>query len=360
VSLGISTPNSPAPDDQPLVSPATRRIAIGSLPLECGQVLPDVELAYRTWGKPSDEAILICHALTGSADADDWWRGLFGSGRVCDPERRFVVASNTIGSCYGSTGPTSLRPDGSTWGPDLPPITIRDMVHAQARLLERLGVDRLTTVLGGSMGGMQVLEWAALYPQRVRSVVPVAISPAHSAWCIAISEAQRQAIYADSRWRGGRYPQGDGPAAGLAAARMMAIVSYRSWPSFGGRFGRREREPGMFDMESYLRYQGEKLVRRFDANAYVILTRAMDSHDLGRDRGDVSAALGELQQPALVVGISSDVLYPLHEQEELAAALPAAELFVLDSPHGHDAFLIDMEALDRRIEAFLAGLDQRT
>ncbi|HET7569204.1 MAG TPA: homoserine O-acetyltransferase [Gammaproteobacteria bacterium] len=326
------------------------------LPLESGQTLEGVEIAYRTWGRLNgarDNAVLICHALTGSADADEWWAGLFGAGRVFDPARDFIVCSNVLGGCYGSTGPASAMPGAlRTWGPEFPPVTVRDMVHAQAALLDALGVERLKLVVGGSLGGMQVLEWAALYPERVEAIAPIATTARHSAWAIGLNEAQRQAIRADINWMQGYYPPGVQPHFGLAAARAFAMCSYRGWTSFESRFGRERRASGRYQVESWLNYHGGKLAKRFDANSYITLTQAMDSHDLGRGRGSVEAALAAIEQPALVVTIDSDVLYPPAEQALLARHLPHARLAPLPSPHGHDAFLIDTDALNELLVDF--------
>jgi homoserine O-acetyltransferase/O-succinyltransferase len=332
------------------------------LRLESGKILPGVRVAYRTWGRLAPDggnAVLVCHALTGSADADAWWAGLFGPGRALDPERDFIVCSNILGSCYGTTGPASPRPgEDRTWGPDFPAVTIRDLVRVQHALVRALGIRRLKLVLGGSLGGMQVLEWALLYPDLVEAIAPIAVSGRHSAWCIGLSEAQRQALYADPHWRNGRYPPETPPAAGLAAARAIATCTYRSRGSFEERFGRQLESPGLFQVESYLRHQGSKLVGRFDANSYVVLTRAMDSHDVARGRGSYEKALRAVRQPALVVAIDSDVLYPPEEQRELAARLGNARLAWLRSPHGHDAFLIETEALNRLLVDFRNGLDE--
>ena len=322
------------------------------LELESGERLSGVRVAYRTWGSPSEDALLVCHALTGSADAASWWAGLFGPGRALDPARDFIVCSNVLGSCYGTTGPASLR------GADFPAITIRDVVRVQHALVRGLGVRRLKLVLGGSLGGMQVLEWALLFPEMVEAIAPIAVSSRHSAWCIGLSEAQRQALYADPLWQGGRYAPEAPPAAGLAAARAVAMCTYRSRGSFEERFGRRLESPGVFHVERYLRHQGTKLAGRFDAHSYVTLTRAMDSHDVGRGRGGSENALRSVRQPALVVGIDSDVLYPPEEQRELAAGLGGARLRWLRSPHGHDAFLIETEALNRLLVDFRASLDK--
>lgn len=330
--------------------------------LESGETLPEAEIAWRSWGRLAPDggnAVLVCHALTGSAAADEWWPGLFGSGRTLDPERDFVICANVPGSCYGTTGPASRRPGGERWGADFPTLSIRDMVRLEARLLDELGVRRLRLVLGGSMGGMQALEWPLLFPDRVEAVAAIAVSARHSPWCIGFSEAQRQAIFADPLWNGGRYDPAAPPAAGLAAARAVAMLSYRSRESFEHKLGRTEDQLEAFAIESYLRHQGRKLADRFDANAYVALTRAMDRHDLGRGRGGIAAALSRVRQPTLVVAIPSDVLYPPAEQEELARLLPQGRLAMLDSPHGHDAFLIDVAALDALILDFRRGLELR-
>ena len=321
-----------------------------------------MSVAYRTWGRldaRGDNAVLVCHALTGSADVDRWWGALLGPGRALDPDHDFVVCSNVLGGCYGTTGPTSPRPGGrGRWGGDFPAVSVRDIVRVQAALLEALGVRRLRLVVGGSLGGMQVLEWALLFPERVEAIAPIAVSARHSAWCIGLSEAQRQAIYADPRWRGGRYPEGDGPEAGLAIARQIAMCTYRSRASLEARFSRSEDEAGGFAVAGWLRHHGRALVDRFDANTYVTLTKAMDTHDVGRGRGGWKEALAAVRVPTLVVSIDSDVLYPPVEQEELAAALPAGRLATLRSPHGHDAFLIEGEATNALVARFRKGLER--
>ncbi len=322
--------------------------------LESGDALPQVRIAYRTWGRPQPNATLVCHALTGSADADDWWAELFGPGRALDAERDFIVCANVIGGCYGTTGPTS-RADGAfePYGGSFPQVTIRDMVRLQALLLDHLGVEILDLVVGGSMGGMQALEWPLLFPERVRAVAPIAVGPTQSAWGVALSEAQRQAIRADANFAGGRYPLGAGPTQGLAAARTMAMISYRSPHNFEVRFGRQENDSGGYEVQSYLRYQGDKLVNRFDANTYLTLVDAMDSHDVGRGRGSTEEVLGSIEQPALVVSVSSDGLYPASEVAALAAALPRGELAEIDAPHGHDAFLIRIEEVNDLLVGFI-------
>jgi homoserine O-acetyltransferase len=328
--------------------------------LESGVELPGVQVAYRTWGELAPDggnAVLVCHALTGSADADVWWSGLFGAGRALDPARDFIVCSNVLTGCYGTSGPVQPHPeDGEPWGSRFPVATIRDMVRLQALLLDHLGVSELQLVLGPSLGGMQVLEWAASYPERVKAIAPIGVSGRHSAWCIAISESQRRAIYLDPDWRDGRYPLDRPPRYGLSVARMIAMCSYRSWENFEDRFGRKTQDwDGQFAVTSYLNYQGEKLYKRFDANTYVRLTQAMDSHDLARGRGEYAAVLGAMKMPALVVSVDSDVLYPPREQAELAELLPAARYEMLHTPAGHDGFLIETDALSDMLLSFRAS-----
>lgn len=324
--------------------------------LESGRELTGVQVAYRTWGQlnaAGDNAVLVCHALTGSADVDDWWEALLGPGKALDPERDLIICSNVLGSCYGTTGPTAINSEtGVAYGVTFPNITIRDMVHLQALLVEWLGVRSLALVLGGSLGGMQVLEWALLYPEKVRAIAPIATSGRHSAWCIGLSEAQRQAIYADPYWQGGYYTIDQPPAKGLAIARMIAMSTYRAWASFQERFGREFQDDQQFAIASYLQHQGIKLVERFDANTYITLTHAMDSHDVGYQRQTYESALQSIQQPALVIGINTDILYPPAEQQELADLIPNAQLIWLESSHGHDAFLIDMTILNEWIVNF--------
>jgi homoserine O-acetyltransferase len=342
------------------VSPETRCHDLpGTFTLESGEALTGVRIAYRTWGDISnakDHAILVCHALTGSADVDAWWPGIIGSGSAFDPARDFIVCANILGSCYGTTGPVSRKPGGGErYRGDFPRISIRDMVNLERELLDELGIARLELVTGPSLGGMQALEWAAMYPDRVGSIVPIGVGGQHSPWCIGISEAQRAAIAADPDWRGGYYSDERQPERGLAAARMMAVCTYRSWSSFEERFGRERRDDGSFQAQSYLRHQGEKINSRFDANTYVTLTHAMHTHDLGRGRGAYPNVLATIGQPALVVSVSSDALYPPAEQRFLADHLPHAEYAVLDSLHGHDGFLIETEALGGLIRAFREG-----
>ncbi|KAL5328368.1 hypothetical protein ACEPPN_001867 [Leptodophora sp. 'Broadleaf-Isolate-01'] len=426
---------------------------IPSFTLESGVTLQNVPLAYSTRGKLSpngDNAMVICHALTGSADVGDWWGPLLGGpGRAFDISRFFVVCMNSLGSPYGSASPVTCK-DGDQknerYGPEFPLTTIRDDVNLHKLLLDDLGVRQVATVIGGSMGGMLVLEWAYFGKDYVRSIVPIATSSRHSAWGISWGEAQRQSIYADPKYDDGYYPFSDPPTAGLGAARMSALLTYRSRNSFEARFGRNtpdaskkqtisqdqypstpseihlaihndghhskrsplsrpsssteltapaskvngngnplnftdpqfhgatastspgvgsllsERKRGTstyFSAQSYLRYQGEKFVKRFDGNCYIAITRKLDTHDVSRYRVSaesttpIADALAQIQQPTLVLGIESDGLFTFDEQKELAASIPDARLRKIDSPEGHDAFLLQFEQVNYHILEFL-------
>ncbi len=347
------------------IAPETRwYVPPGPFLLESGVRLDRLQVAYRTWGRLSpagDNAVIVCHAFTGSADVDRWWAKMFGPGRALDPVRDFVICSNILGSCYGTTGPASVDPaTGRPYLASFPSITVRDMVRVQGELARALGVRRIRSVIGGSLGGMQVLEWALLFPELVQSIVPIANSARHSAWAIGLSEAQRQAIVADPRWAGGRYDPANPPRAGLAAARMMAMCTYRGWESFEERYGRRSQAADLFAMESYLRYQGQQLVDRFDAATYHALTRAMDTHDVARGRGEYEAVLRGIRQPALVVTVDTDVLYVPEEQRVMARHMPGARLERLESPHGHDAFLIHVDELSAMVADFRNRVEGRT
>jgi homoserine O-acetyltransferase len=347
------------------VSQETRRLVIDQpFLLESGEVLPGLEIAWRSWGKlapDGDNAIVVCHALTASADADRWWAPLFGAGCVLDPEEDFIVCSNVLGGCYGSTGPTSKAPHGRPWGGRFPVVTIRDQVRAQIALADTLGIRRIRLVLGGSLGGMHALEWALLDPERTQAVATIAASGRHSAWCAVWSEAQRMALASDPKFRDGHYPENDPPRAGLAAARAIAMITYRSPQSLGRRFGRatgaevfgsRAHSPDDLAVSGWLRHHGQTLVDRFDANSYRRLIDAMDTHDLARERGDYESVLGGIRQPVLVGSINSDALYNPDDQHELARLIPNARLIEIDSTHGHDGFLIDAAVFHPALLAF--------
>jgi homoserine O-acetyltransferase len=334
------------------------------LRLEAGGELPGVRLAYETWGTldaDASNAVLVLHALTGdshvSGPAEDghptagWWEGLIGAGRALDPAHWFIVAPNVVGGCQGSTGPASTSPDGRPWGSRFPLVTPRDAVVAETVLADALGVERWACVVGGSMGGMRALEWAATEPDRVERLFLVASPAATTADQIGWAAPQLAAIRSDAGWRGGDYhnaPPGHGPHAGLGIARRMAHLSYRSSFELGERFGRRAQDDedpfhgGRYAVESYLDHHAAKLVWRFDAASYVRLTEMMNAHDVGRGRGGVMAGLARVRARTLVAAISSDRLYPPEQQAELAAGIPGAgPLRLIDSPYGHDGFLIE-------------------
>jgi homoserine O-acetyltransferase len=349
--------------------------------LDCGLSLDQMTVAFCTYGELNSErsnAILVCHALTGDQYAagrhpitgrPGWWDAVVGSGRPVDTDRFFVICANVLGSCIGSTGPRSPRGEsGEPWGTDFPPVTIRDMVRAQKRLTERLGISRLFAVVGGSMGGMQVLEWAATYPEAVFAAVPIATAPFHSAQNIAFHEVGRQAIYADPDYLGGRYwESGRVPARGLAVARMAAHITYLSEQALTRKFGRRLRSGealslfgDMFEVESYLQHQGSAFVRRFDANSYLTITRAMDYFDLAAEHdGDLSAAFRGARTRFCVVSFSSDWLFPTAQSRAIARALNRAAANVsfveIATDKGHDAFLLDEPDFHRTLGGFLAG-----
>ncbi|KAI1179391.1 homoserine O-acetyltransferase [Nemania sp. FL0916] len=414
---------------------------IPSFTLESGVTLRNVPLAYTTRGKLStngDNVMVICHALTGSADVSDWWGPLIGGpGRAFDTSRFFVVCMNSLGSPYGTASPVTAKdgdPKKGNYGPEFPLTTIRDDVNLHKLLLDELGVREIAAVIGGSMGGMLVLEWAYFGKDYVRCIVPIATSSQHSAWGISWGEAQRQSIYADPKYEDGYYTYSDPPATGLGAARMAALLTYRSRNSFEARFGRNIPDPARrqtiremprpatpseahfqihndghksarmsatssrtnsppqtadpseianrsldpqfsgpktgsltggdslpsstyFSAQSYLRYQGEKFVKRFDSNCYIAITRKLDTHDVSRYRAqNIAEALALIEQPTLVLGIESDGLFTFAEQEELARYIKNARLEKINSQEGHDAFLLQFEQVNRYILNFLSEI----
>lgn len=348
--------------------------------LEGGGALPVVDVAYETWGERAvdgSNAVLVCHALTGDAHVSGrsgpgqptagWWDALVGPGRAIDTRRWFVVCPNVLGGCQGSTGPASVDPStGRPYGSSFPVVSIRDMVRVQALLADRLGIRRWAAVIGGSMGGMQALEWATMLPDRVDALIVASTTAAASAQQIAWSHIGRMAIQADPRFRGGDFydaADGDGPHRGLAVARMCAQVTYRSDEVFTERFhrtllGRMDFSLGpLFDIEGYLDYHGLKLAKRFDANSYIRLNRAMDLHDVARGRGSTEAALARIAAPVLVAAVRSDGLYPPIQQHVLADGIRSVGGDVtwvdIDSPHGHDGFLIETTQLAAPVRTFL-------
>ncbi len=358
--------------------------------LDCGARLARMTVAYRTYGTLNaarSNAVLVCHALTGDqyvaethplTGKDGWWDMVVGAGRPIDTNRYFVICANVLGGCMGSTGPRSLRDDETgrdlgPWGTDFPPVTIQDMVRAQKMLIDHLGITRLFAVLGGSMGGMQALQWAASYPDAVFAALPIASAAYHSAQNIAFHEVGRQAIFADPDWQGGRYwASGRIPARGLAVARMCAHITYLSEEALTRKFGRRlqnaPKDPSeaiglfgeMFEVESYLRHQGSTFVQRFDANSYLTITRAMDYFDLAADyQGDVANAFRGTKTRFLLVSFTSDWLFPTAESRTIARALNRAGANVsfveIPTDKGHDAFLLDEPDFHRTLAGFLAG-----
>ncbi|KAL4737501.1 homoserine O-acetyltransferase [Aspergillus similis] len=418
-------------------------VIIPSFTLESGVTLHNVPVAYTTRGKLSpsgDNALVICHALSGSADVADWWGPLLGGpGQAFDISRFFVVCLNSLGSPYGSASAVTYKdgnPEKGLYGPEFPLTTVRDDVRIHKVVLDDLGIKQIAAVVGGSMGGMLTLEYAYFGKDYVRAIVPIATSARHSAWCISWGEAQRQSIYSDPKYENGYYSFDEPPAAGLGAARMSALLTYRSRNSFESRFGRNVPDPSKrqningterlptppnehwaihndghkgnwsgrnspaaektapektevqymdpqfsgtktfsksvsttdgsaqkrpatyFSAQSYLRYQGDKFVKRFDANCYIAITRKLDTHDVSRHRArpdsenPVREALSQIQQPALVLGIESDGLFTFEEQKEIAEGIPDSRLKRIDSPEGHDAFLLQFEQVNQYILEF--------
>ncbi|KAK1145752.1 hypothetical protein N8T08_003990 [Aspergillus melleus] len=419
-------------------------VVVPSFTLESGVTLHNVPVAYTTRGQLSpeaDNALVICHALSGSADVADWWGPLLGGpGQAFDTSRFFVICLNSLGSPYGSASAVTYKdgkPENGLYGPEFPLTTVRDDVKIHKIVLDYLGIRQIAAVVGGSMGGMLTLEYAFFGKDYVRAIVPIATSPRHSAWCISWGEAQRQSIYSDPKYEDGYYSLEDPPITGLGAARMSALLTYRSRNSFESRFGRnvpdpskrqningtvrqpsppnehwaihndghksgrttpsepntpataaqpteiefmdpqfsgtktfsksldtntdakrQRRPPTYFSAQSYLRYQGEKFVKRFDANCYIAVTRKLDTHDVSRHRASptsadpVKEALSQIQQPVLVLGIESDGLFTFEEQQQIAAGIPDSRLKRIESPEGHDAFLLQFEQVNHYILEF--------
>ncbi|GAA5914440.1 hypothetical protein JCM5296_002139 [Sporobolomyces johnsonii] len=442
----VYPPGSPPPAANNRFSrliPSQNIAVVSEFTLESGVKLSNVSVGFRTWGKLNDKkdnVMVICHALTGSSDVEDWWGPLLGPSHAFDPTRYFIFCANVMGSPYGTASPVTQNPereDAGWWGPEFPATMVRDDVRLHKLLLDHLGVASVAAVIGGSMGGMAVLEWPLTSPPGyIRNICPIATSARHSAWGISWGEAQRQSIYSDPEYESGWYaPEGEGPKRGLAAARMAALLTYRSRDSFESRFGRKEVDsdgegkgkskaaggaglgrgkmtdahgtprtmaeraeaahndghrplptstssalrpssrasspppsvpltptghplpppspPPIFSAQSYLRYQGDKFVSRFDANCYIHLTRKMDAHDVGRNRPASPPPLSLIPPGALVIAISTDGLFTLSEQRELAASMRDAELVVIDSPDGHDGFLLEFEQINNHVLRFL-------
>ncbi|WP_135821920.1 homoserine O-acetyltransferase MetX [Halostella litorea] len=374
-------------------------VDVGEFEFDCGETVPSLELAYETYGEfTGDNAVLVCHALTGSAhvanrrlsdgeapetggQARAWWNDIVGSGKAVDTAEYYVVCVNVPGSCYGSTGPASENPEtGEPYGTEFPPVTVTDWTRAQRRALNELGVGRLHAVIGGSVGGMNVLEWGKQYPDDVRRLVPVATAARLDPQCLAIDGIARRAITTDPNWNGGDYYGQDHPNDGLALARQLGHVMYLSKASMEKKFGRRaagrdaardafpsDPAADFFpyrDVESYLDYQADKFVERFDANSYLYLTRAMDNYDLSAGYDSDAGALAAFEGEALVVSFTGDWHFTSEQAESLASAFRDADVpvahHVVESDHGHDAFLVEPENVGPPVEDFLAdGVDGR-
>ncbi len=351
-----------------------RFLRIGDLPTESGPVLPDVTIAYQCWGRLNplrDNAVLVLHALTGDSHVvgpagpgqptPGWWDGLIGSGAPLDTDRYFVIAANVLGGCRGSTGPSSTAPDGQPYGSRFPRVTIRDQVCAEVRVADLMGIDRFAAVIGGSMGGMRALEWAAGHRDRLQRAVVIASTAAASADQIAWATPQIAAIQADANFRGGNYYGGPAPVAGMEVARQIAHTTYRCAGELDARFGRTPQpgeDPargGRYAVESYLQHHGSKLGRRFDPNSYIVLTESMNSHDIGRGRGGVAAALSGITTDITVAVVDSDRLYLPHEGALIATAPGARPLITIRSPFGHDGFLIEADQVAAVVRGALAG-----
>ncbi|WP_422124115.1 homoserine O-acetyltransferase [Planococcus sp. X10-3] len=329
-------------------------VAIGNLALESGRLLEGVEMSYERSGNPGSPTILICHALTGDQwavgtdEAPGWWSGLAGPGKVLDTEKFQVICFNVLGGCNGSTGPLSINPQSALpYRSDFPLLTIKDMVHAEYLALKELGVEKLKTVIGGSLGGMKALEWGALYPEFVEAIVPLAVTPSFSSYALAFNHIGIQAIENDPDFRNGNY-EVSSDFKGFHLARMAGMISYRSGKLFNARFGRSANENN-FEVESYLDYQGGKLAQRFDANSYLILLKAMNSHDMGERR---------IECPILSISYTHDLLYPAELMIPWLVEQGDASWEIIDTDFGHDGFLVEFDKWSGFVEKFLYKEEQ--
>lgn len=326
--------------------------------LESGKTLDGFQLAYQTWGNFSEnkKVLWVCHALTGNSDVFDWWEDLFGEDKLLDPNEYFIVCSNILGSCYGSTGPITEDALGNKPYLDFPQVSTRDTVNAQIVLADHLNIQKIDLLIGGSIGGQQALEWSILRPEFIANQVLVATNARHSSFGIAFNESQRMALTADSSF----YDKSDNAGRnGLKCARSIALLSYRSYEGYAMRQVDDEEAIDDFKAASYQQYQGEKLVERFNAHAYYYLTKMMDSHNVGRGRGGVSNALKTIKAKTLVIGISSDSLFPVQEQKYLAENINEANYVEVNSPFGHDGFLIETAQLENVLKKFISNLEAK-
>ncbi|MFN8253245.1 MAG: homoserine O-acetyltransferase [Ferruginibacter sp.] len=324
--------------------------------LECGITLQGIDIAYTTYGQLNQDksnVVWVCHALTANSDAADWWNGVVGSGHVIDPGKHFIICANILGSCYGSTGPLSMNPaTGKPYYNSFPLITIRDMTAAHILLRKHLGIEKIHLLMGGSMGGYQAMEWCVMEPGVIGNLLLLATSASESAWGIATHTAQRLSIEADQTWN---TETPDAGAKGLKAARAIGMLTYRNY----GIMVQQQTDPDhektdAFKASSYINYQGDKLVKRFNAYSYWALTKSMDSHNLSRGRGgSLETILGSFRQRTLIIGISSDILCPLVEQHFLAKNIPSATMIEIDSSYGHDGFMVESQIISAHLAQWL-------
>ena len=330
--------------------------------LESGSSLPGFQLKYTTLGqlnKDKSNVIWICHALTGSSDFTDWWKGLFTEGSPFDPRDYFIICANTLGGCYGSTGPLSINPKtGTPYYHTFPLITNRDIVRSFDLLRQHLNISKINTLLGGSLGGQQVLEWAIEQPDLFENIIPIATNAFHSPWGIAFNEAQRMAIEADATWKDDDARAG---IEGMKAARAMGMISFRTYDTFLSTQSEKTAEKvDDYRASSYQKYQGQKLSNRFNAFTYWVLTKAMDAHHIGRTRNSIAEALKKIKANTLVIGIDTDLLFPIREQKYLAQNIEGAKLDILTSLHGHDGFLVEFDQFKSVVRKFLKELKKET
>ena len=324
--------------------------------LESGAYLPELAITYSTYGTlnaDKSNAVWVCHALTANSDAADWWNGVVGAGHVIDPEKYFIVCANILGSCYGTTGPLSTNPETQQpYYSSFPLITVRDMVQAHILLRKHLGIEKIYLLMGGSMGGYQAMEWCVMEHEVIDNLFLLATSASESAWGIATHTAQRLSIEADATWN---TPSADAGAKGLKAARAIGMLTYRNYGIMVQQQTDSDAEKtDNYKASSYINYQGDKLVQRFNAYSYWMLTKTMDSHHLGRGRGgNLEAVLQTITQRTLIIGISSDILCPLVEQQFLAAHLPNAALIEIDSSYGHDGFMVESAKISQHLAQWL-------
>jgi homoserine O-acetyltransferase len=326
--------------------------------LESGQQLPDLTVAYHTYGTlnaAKNNVVWVCHALTANSNAADWWQGVVGSGCVINPEQYYIVCANILGSCYGTTGPLSINPQtGEPWYHQFPLVTIRDMVNAHILLRQHLGIESISLLMGGSMGGYQAMEWSIMEKDLIKRLFLLATSPTESAWGIAVHATQRLAIEADATWQQASDTAGQ---KGLKAARAIGMLTYRNYGIMVQKQTDTDTEKlDHYKAASYINYQGDKLVKRFNAYSYWLLTKAMDSHHIGRGRGgNAETLLQTIRQKTLLVGITSDILCPLEEQRHMQQHLPGSTLVEIDSAYGHDGFMVEVQKISEVLKQWLEG-----